>query len=48
MDEETKNNLSKNNSELFNDFSQKEINVNKKAFIGTEIYDSNEINNSGK
>jgi len=49
MDEESKyNNITKNNSELFHDLSQKEINDSKKSFVGTKLYDSNEINISGK
>ena len=48
MDEESNNNITKNNSELFHDLSQKEINNSKKSFVGTKLYDSNEINISGK
>ena len=48
MDGESKNNITKNNSELFHNFSQKEINCSKKSFVGTKLYESNEINNSGK
>ena len=48
MAENSENNITSNNSELFYEISQKENN-DKKSFIGTKIYDSsNEIDNSGK
>ena len=48
MAEESKNNITINNSELFHKISQKEKN-NEKTFTGTKLYiNSNEIDNSGK